>query len=266
MPYELPDPVTGDPTTVSEKTWKASQPGAVFNSGPDYLQHNMGYDTPRGALRAFHPRNIGSKLRGAAMHGDKSILGDIANMGPTAGAIGYGVPLGLLGLGVGGLKDYLMGTEGSGKKYGLLASLIGAGLGGYSGYIRNRTRTTGLPVTPMPEKTAGYRMPGGQQGPKEEIMRLLKGDASADFQLKSRLMREVQMMDPNRASEVLRVLATVGGGMIAATLAKLLLGTGYASSALIGLGSGTLINQLSQPRDAFGRQSNPGHTMFGQPI
>lgn len=245
---ELKDPVSGDSFKVSPEKWRASHPLAFVtdqNASRDGFVYG---DSPNPWLS---PRVWGRKTRSLLRKGDTSFLGDLANRGPEFGALAYGVPSALVGYGTGKLLEMIRGGEGTGLKLGLMGLLAGAGLGAYSGHLR---------------KNAGYREPGGPQGPTQQLLNMLKGDSSVDFNTKALLMREIQKLPAHRAGELLRIVATVGAGAVAATLAKLLLGRGFLTSSLIGLGTSNFVNQLTQPRDSLGRRSYSGYTMFGDPI
>lgn len=250
--YELPDPVnSGEMVDVSKEQFQASQPGVKYYNPLFYQMNRYRYGDPRG-------KSIGSKLRKFILAGDKSILGDIADAGPLAGGLAYGIPAGLLGMGIGALKDKITGTYGTGNRLGAVAALAGLGLGGYSGWLRRHTANESF------KKAGSYRM--GDSSMREVLLDKIRMDPSADMRIKAELMKQVQQMSEMQAQQLLNLAMSFGGGAIVAFLARKLLGTGLAGSALSGLAAGSFINALNQPKDAFGQPSRAGLDFYGNPL
>ena len=262
----LPDPLTGEELSVYPDTFNYSAPYAGALDPMGYLRHAPRDRYPSGSFKGLYPQVLGRKLRGFA----QSPRSGLADAGPFGGAL-WGIPMGLGGATLGYILGKALNRDGLGKKMGILGALLGSGAGGLAGYIRMRHKygdNSGLPATisTMPEKKAFYRMPGGEQGPRKELLQMLMQDPAADMQMKASLADKISMLSGMQASELLRLVAAVGTGSVAALLARKLLGSSYLSSALIGLGSGTLLNSLMQPRDALGRTSHSGRDMYGNPI
>lgn len=253
--YSISNPVTGAPTPVTEKQWMAATPESYLYDTEAALANSWKPGDPvNNWTKYLHPKTWGGGLRKMMLSGDKSILNQFASGGPLQGSLVYGIPLMLAGAAAGWGKDKLYGTSGTARNLGLLGALIGGAGGAYSGHLMRK----------YSHAKVAYRIPGGDM--REDIISQLRSEVSTPPQVTQFLINKVRELDPAQTAELAHLVMSAGFGAVAAIIAKYLFGAGLLTTALMGIGGATAASNLGRSTDAFGRSTNKGRDMFGQPL
>ena len=253
--YQASHPFTGATIPVTESQAMVAHPYNYLNNTESAIHNSWKPGDPMDNWTKYlHPKTWGGGFRKMMLNGDKSIFNQFASGGALQGSLAYGIPLMLAGVAAGGGKDKLYGTSGTAKNLGLLGALVGASGGAYSGHLMNKYSA---------EKLA-YRIPGGDM--KEDIISKLRSDMSTPPQVTQVLINEVRGLDPAQTAELSHLLMSAGFGAVAAIIAKFIFGSGLTTAALLGIGGATAASNLGRNKDAFGRRTNKGQDMFGQPL